>query len=68
VGGIEMTKCPDCLSADNEIILTWHDDRVDECLITITKYRCLDCGCEFEVVERWEIETKVTKHGKVCEE
>jgi hypothetical protein len=59
-----MTICPECSSAKTEIILTMHDDSQDDNLTTIIKYRCLDCGCEFELVERWEIETKVTKHAR----
>ncbi|MGA3060141.1 MAG: hypothetical protein ABSD92_07185 [Candidatus Bathyarchaeia archaeon] len=57
-------NCPECFSTQTEILLTMRDDRQDdEHMVTITKYRCLSCGCEFEVIERIEWETEVTKHG-----
>jgi DNA-directed RNA polymerase subunit RPC12/RpoP len=35
--------------------------------VTITKYRCQSCGCEFQQIEHWEVETEVTSHGKEAE-
>ncbi|MGA3061324.1 MAG: hypothetical protein ABSD92_13295 [Candidatus Bathyarchaeia archaeon] len=57
-----MTSCPECFSARTESLLTMRDDRQDdEHMITITKYKCHVCCCEFEVIERWE--TEILKHG-----
>ena len=63
-----MTSCPECFSANIESLLTIHDDRRDdEHTTTITKYKCHECGCMFEVIERYEIETEVTAHGEEFE-
>ena len=64
-----MTSCPECFSSQTESLLTMRDDaQDDEHLVTITKYRCLSCSCEFEVIERVEWETEVTKHGSQATE
>jgi hypothetical protein len=58
-----MTCCPECFSTQIEILLAMRDDRQDdEHLVTITKYMCGRCGCEFQCVERWEIE--ILRHGQ----
>jgi len=59
-----MTSCPECASSAVEQLLSMRDDRQDdEHLVTVTKFRCQSCGCEFEVVERVEWETEITKRG-----
>ncbi|MGA3111585.1 MAG: hypothetical protein ABSE15_06070 [Candidatus Bathyarchaeia archaeon] len=64
-----MTSCPECFSADIESILSMRDDRQDdEHMVTITKYKCHACCCEFEVIERIEWETEILKHGNQGEE
>jgi transposase-like protein len=63
-----MTSCPECSSANSESLLTMNDDRQDdEHTVTITKYRCHSCGCEFQQIERWGVETEVTAHGREFE-
>jgi transposase-like protein len=64
-----MTSCPECSSSDLEELCTEHGERQDdEHEVTISKYRCNDCGCEFEVTERTEWETEILKHGSQASE
>jgi transcriptional regulator NrdR family protein len=61
--------CPECFSANIERVLTMHDDRQDdEHMVTITKYKCKLCACEFQTVERVEWETEILKHGSQASE
>jgi hypothetical protein len=62
MGGTEMTNCPECSSANTENLLAMRDDRQDNQTLTITKYKCKNCGCQFETREHWEIQ--VTRSGK----
>jgi transposase-like protein len=64
-----MTSCPECASAKLTNPGTEHGERQDdEHAVTVAKYRCESCGCEFEVTERTEWETEVTKHGDNCKD
>jgi len=59
-----MTSCHECFSSLIEELSVKHGERQDdEHQITISKYRCRSCGCEFEVEERIEWETEVLRHG-----
>jgi transposase-like protein len=61
-----MTSCPECSSAQLEELETIHGERQDdEHQVTVSKFKCRDCGCMFESVE-WE--TEVTKHGSQATE
>lgn len=60
-----MTPCPECASANLEELGKEDGERQDdEHFISLTKFRCNECGCAFEVTERFEVETEVTKHGR----
>jgi transcriptional regulator NrdR family protein len=64
-----VTSCPECASSNLKSLGTEHGDREDdEHQITVWKYKCQDCGCKFEVIERIEWETEVLKHGSQAEE
>ena len=63
-----MTSCPECSSANLEELGKEDGERQDdEHEVTVTKFRCNDCGCEFQKIERWEVETEVTAHGREFE-
>jgi transcriptional regulator NrdR family protein len=54
--------------ARTEVLLTMRDDRQDdEHAVTVTKFRCLSCGCQFQTVERWETRAEVLRHGREAE-
>lgn len=60
-----MVGCPECGSEEIQSHSTTERERQDDEHETkITKAKCNHCGCEFEVIERWSIETEVTTHGK----
>ena len=64
-----MTSCPECCSSKLQELDTEYGDRQDdEHQVTISKFKCRDCGCMFEVTERTEWETEVTKHGSQATE
>lgn len=64
-----MTSCPECSSAQQEELETIHGERQDdEHQVTVSKFKCRDCGCMFEITERVEWETEVLKHGSQAEE
>jgi len=60
-----MTSCPECTSSNLQDLGTEHADTGDQDYeVSTTKYKCKECGCEFEVTERTEWETEVTVHGR----
>lgn len=59
-----MTYCPECMYLKIETVLVIQDElQDDDHAVNVTKLRCPNCGCEFELVERFEIEIRVCKHG-----
>jgi len=60
-----MYYCPECnssnvfLESESEVKQfdewSWQD---------VSVWKCEDCGCEFEKIERTDVELEVIKHGK----
>ncbi len=64
-----MTSCPECCSDNLEELGREDGGRQDdEHFVARTKFKCRNCGCEFEVFERFEVETEILTHGNQAEE
>ncbi len=56
-----MSSCPDCgFAGDFEVIR-----EIEDADLLITKLRCENCGCQFDVIERKELTYEITKHGNI---
>ena len=57
-----MVECPECLSQNLDAKEDKPVDDEDWFCITVF-YKCLECGCEFEITEESKRTTEISKHG-----
>jgi hypothetical protein len=62
---LEASSCPDCgFAGDLEVLKPQKQEMVDaDHRYLITKLKCENCGCQFDVIERTELTYEITKHG-----
>jgi len=62
---LDVSSCPDCgFAGDFEVLKSQKQEIVDsEHSILVTKLRCENCGCKFDVIEHTELTYEITKHG-----
>jgi hypothetical protein len=62
---LDASSCPDCgFAGDLEVLKTQEREMVDaDHQYIITKLRCENCGCQFDVIEHTELTYEIQEHG-----